>query len=66
MKNNYITFFNTINVGWTRYSKDGNKIGVYKEVNYVSVLYLSMNMLLYDSKYYYILGMWIQWNEIIK
>ena len=32
LKSNYDAFFNTIKIGWTRYSKDGTKIGVYKEV----------------------------------
>ena len=30
---NYDTFFNTIKIGWTRYSKDGTKFGVYNEVH---------------------------------
>ena len=36
IRSNYETFLNRISVGWSRYSKDGTKIGVYKEVHQLS------------------------------
>ena len=40
LRSNYDAFLNRIEIGWTTYSKDGTKIGVYKEVHQLSHTYI--------------------------